>query len=37
MGLEITNTGKVKSKVSYEDFMANPEKYSIPIITTEKA
>ena len=37
MGLDFTDNGYVKSKVSYEDFMADPSKYIIPTISKEKA
>ena len=37
MGLEINDKGYVKAKVTKDEFMANPDKYSIPTITKEKA
>ena len=36
MGLELTDKG-VKPKVEYADYMANPDKYLVPKITTEMA
>ena len=37
MGLSLDEKGHIRSKVSYQDFLQNPNNYTLPTITTEKA